>query len=142
MSSENPSGYGTVTPYLVVRDAESVIDFAKQTFGATELSRLTDDSGSIMHAEFTIGDSLVMIGTAGEQNPPMPAMLHVYVADADAVYLQALAAGATSLREPRTEFYGDRMAGVRDTQGNQWWLATHVEDVSPEEMQRRAAQYR
>jgi PhnB protein len=70
----------------------------------------------------------------------MPAMLHLYVEECDAAYQQAMSAGATSIQEPRTQFYGDRMAGVRDSQGNQWWLATHVEDVSPEELQRRAAQ--
>jgi PhnB protein len=93
-----------------------------------------------MHAEFTIGDSVVMVGEANDEHPPMPAMLHLYVEECDAAYQQAMSAGATSIQEPRTQFYGDRMAGVRDSQGNQWWLATHVEDVSPEELQRRAAQ--
>jgi PhnB protein len=135
-----PAGYHTVTPYLVVRDAGAVIDFAKQAFGATERGRHLDDTGRVMHAEITIGDSVVMIGEANEEWSPTPAMLHLYVPDSDATYRQAMSAGGKSLREPRTEFYGDRMAGVADPQGNQWWLATHVEDVSPEEMQRRAQQ--
>ena len=135
-----PEGYHTVTPYLVVNDAGSVIDFAKQAFGATERGRHTDDTGRIMHAEIAIGDSVVMIGESSEHVPSMPAMLHLYVSDSDATYQKAMDAGATSIREPRTEFYGDRTAGVTDSQGNQWWLATHVEDVTPEEMQRRAKQ--
>jgi uncharacterized glyoxalase superfamily protein PhnB len=135
-----PDGYSTVTPYIIVNDAGSVIDFAKQAFGATERMRQLDDSGRVMHAEISIGDSVVMIGEASEHFSRMPATLHLYVPDSDATYQKAIAAGGKSLREPRTEFYGDRMAGVEDSQGNQWWLATHVEDVSPEEMKRRAAQ--
>jgi PhnB protein len=135
-----PPGYHSVTPYLVVRDPGSVIDFAKQAFGATERMRHTDQKGRVVHAEITIGDSVVMIGESSEQHPSMPSTLHLYLSDSDAAYRQAMAAGATSVREPTTEFYGDRMAGVRDSEGNNWWLATHVEDVSPEEMQRRAAQ--
>lgn len=134
-----PSGYHTVTPYLVVRDASAVIDFARHAFGATERSRHTDASGRIMHAEIAVGDSVVMIGEANEEWGAMPATLHVYVQDVDATYRSAVDAGGESLRAPRTEFYGDRMAGVKDSQGNQWWIAAHVEDVSPEEMQRRAA---
>jgi PhnB protein len=137
-----PAGYHTVTPYLVVRDAGSVIDFAKRAFGATERMRHVEDSGRVMHAEITIGDSVVMIGEANEEWSPMPATLHLYVRDSDAAYQNAISAGAKSLREPRTEFYGDRMAGVADSQGNQWWVATHVEDVSPDEMKRRAQQQR
>lgn len=135
-----PSGYHTVTPYIVVPNAGSVIDFAKQAFGATERMRHLDDAGRVMHAEITIGDSVVMIGEPTEEWKPMPATLHLYVKDSDATYRQAISAGGRSLREPRTEFYGDRMAGVADAQGNQWWLSTHVEDVSPEEMERRAKQ--
>ena len=140
MTEPIPSGYHTVTPYLIVRDAASIIDFAQRAFGASERMRHLDQNGRVMHAEFTIGDSVVMIGEASEQHPPAATTLHLYLPDADAAYKQALAAGAASVREPKTEFYGDRMAGVRDTEGNNWWLATHVEDVSPEEMQRRAAQ--
>jgi PhnB protein len=136
-----PQGYGTVTPYLVVEDAGAVIDFATRAFDATERMRYPDPAtGRIMHAEISIGSSIVMIGEANDETEPNPATLHLYVEDTDAVYAQAMAAGGTSLREPRTEFYGDRMAGVRDSQGNSWWLATHVEDVTPEEMERRAAQ--
>lgn len=134
-----PEGYHTVTPYLVVRGAAQLVEFMKQAFAAEEIQRMAMPDGTIMHAEVNIGDSRVMLGDAGGQNEPMPAMLHLYVEDADAFYKQALQAGATSLREPVNEFYGDRMAGVKDSFGNQWWLATHIEDVSPEEMAKRQA---
>ena len=85
-----------------------------------------------------LGDSVVMIGQAREEWPARPAALYVYVEDTDAIYKRALAAGGRSVMEPRDTFYGDRNAGVEDPSGNQWWIATHVEDVPPEEMERRA----
>jgi len=135
-----PDGYHTVTPYLVLEGAAKFIDFAKQAFGAEETFRMAGPDGKIGHAELKIGDSMIMLGDApGAQSGPMPGMLHLYVPDADASYKRALQAGATSLREPADQFYGDRSAGVKDAFGNQWWLATHIEDVAPEEMQKRAA---
>ena len=134
-----PAGYHTVTPYLVVSGAAQLIDFMKQVFAAEELSRMARPDGTIMHAEVKIGDSRVMLGEASGEAAAMPAMIHLYVEDMDAVYQKALQAGATSLREPEDQFYGDRLGGVKDAFGNQWWLATHIEDVSPEEMARRAA---
>jgi uncharacterized glyoxalase superfamily protein PhnB len=134
-----PDGYRTVTPYLVVRDAPRLIEFVQQAFGATELMRHLRPDGSVMHAEVQIGDSRVMLGEAPPSATPMPGSMHLYVVDTDALYHLALQAGATSLREPRNEFYGDRMAGVQDPVGNQWWIATHVEDVAPVEMALRAA---
>ena len=89
-----------------------------------------------------IGDSLVMVGSAGPENPAMPAMIHLYVEDCDAVYERALAAGATSEREPTDQFYGDRSGGVRDQGGNLWWIATHVEDVPEDEMAKRIEEMR
>lgn len=132
-----PDGYHTVTPYLIVEDALAILDFLERAFGATVLDRYLAPDGSVTHAEFRIGDSLVMLGGASAQYPPIAAMLHLYVEDVDAVYRQALAAGATSLREPENMPYGDRSAGVKDPAGNQWWIATHVEDVSSEEVARR-----
>ncbi|MGH7391952.1 MAG: VOC family protein [Candidatus Rokuibacteriota bacterium] len=133
-----PDGYHTVTPYLVVHGAAKVLDFAKQAFGAKEVERMARPDGTIMHAEMKIGDSIVMMGEASSEHAPMPAMLHVYVDDADAIYKRALQAGATSVKEPADQFYGDRSGGVKDTAGNQWWIATHKEDVPPDEMKRRA----
>ena len=133
-----PEGYNTVTPYLVLERAPECIDFMKKVFDAQERMRMNGPDGTVGHAELMIGDSVVMIGSAGGENVPMPAMLHLYVEDCDSVYLRALDSGATSVREPEDQFYGDRSAGVKDAFGNIWYLATHVEDVPPEEMQRRA----
>jgi len=134
-----PDGYHTVTPYLVVKGVAGLVEFLKEAFDAEETERMTAPDGSVVHAEVRIGDSMVMMGEAGGSGAPMPAMLYLYVPDADASYERALRAGASSVRELRNEFYGDRTGGVSDPFGNQWWLATHVEDVSPEELARRVA---
>jgi PhnB protein len=135
-----PEGQSTVSPYLIVAGAAELIDFMKHTFGAQEVLRMARPDGAVGHAEVRIGDSNLMVA---EASPPqvevMTAMIHVYVDDADAVYKRALAAGATSMREPADQFYGDRTGGVKDAFGNQWWMATRKEDLSPEELQKRAA---
>lgn len=134
-----PEGYHTVTPYLVVNSVAKLIDFLKLTFeakGADELMRRPD--GSVAHAEVRLGDSVVMMGEPAPGQPLMPAGLYIYVKDTDTTYERALKAGATSLMEPADQFYGDRNAGVLDPFGNRWWIGTHVEDVAPEEMARRA----
>jgi PhnB protein len=136
-----PEGYHTATPYLVVPGVAKVIDFLKQAFDATEIhERLSRPDGAIMHAEVKIGDSPIMMGEPMGQSAPMPAFVYLYVADTDACYQRALKAGATSLMEPADQFYGDRNAGVRDSAGNVWWIGTHIEDVAPEELARRASQ--
>lgn len=135
-----PDGYHSVTPYLLVPDVDGMIDFLKRVFDAEERSRAVDSEGNVMHSEVLLGDSIVMMASSNEQNPPTRSMLHIYLEDVDDAYQRALDAGATSLREPRDEFYGDRSGGVQDVFGNQWWLATHVEDVSEEEMERRMAE--
>lgn len=132
-----PEGYHTLTPYLVVEDAGKVADFLKAAFGAKENHRTTAPNGSVMHANVTIGDSRVMLGGAPGQKP-VPAMLYLYVNDADAVYARAIEAGAVPVMPPANQFYGDRNAMVKDPGGNSWCIATHVEDVSSEEMDRRA----
>lgn len=139
MPQNPPDGYQTVTPYAVVDDPEAVIEFAGAVVGGKVRARSERDDGTVMHAEITIGDSLLMVGGATGESPPFPAMLHVYVDDVDAVFASALARSAISLREPEDQFYGDRLAGVIDEQGNQWWFATRVEERSAEEMDRRAA---
>lgn len=123
-----PRGYSTVSPYLVVSGASRVIDFTKHAFGATELRRYQMPDGSIMHAEVRIGDTVVMLGEAGGQWQPVPAFLHVYVEDVDAVYQRALAAGGESVQEPQQKGGDDpdRRAGVKDPGGNTWWIATPV----------------
>jgi uncharacterized glyoxalase superfamily protein PhnB len=134
-----PDGYHTITPYLAVHGASKLLDFLKRTFDSQEIERLERPDGSVGHAEVRIGDSMLMIGEPGDPAQAMPAMLYVYVADVDATYQRALAAGAVSLQAPSDQFYGDRNAGVKDPFGNRWWVATHKEDVSPDEMKRRAA---
>jgi uncharacterized glyoxalase superfamily protein PhnB len=132
-----PEGFHTVTPYLLVDDAAGLIPFLERAFGATLLGRYDSPDGRLMHASLQIGDSKVMMGQAAEQWPAMPAMLHLYVEDVDAVFRRAVEAGARSIREPEDQFYGDRSGGVVDPAGNQWWITTHIEDVSDEEMARR-----
>ena len=133
-----PEGYHTVTPYLTVPGVARLIDFLKQAFGAEEKERMMRPDGSVGHAEVRIGDSMVMMGEPSDKFPPMPATIYLYVPDTDAAYRRAIQAGASSMMEPTNQFYGDRNAGVKDPSGNLWWIATHVEDVPPEEMRRRA----
>lgn len=132
-----PDGYQDVIPYLHVPDVTAHVEFLKQVFGATVKEELHGEGGEVRHGEVRIGDSVVMLG-----KPPggelMPSNLYIYVADTDAAYGRALALGATTVMEPADQFYGDRNAGVKDVAGNIWWISTHVEDVSPEEMERRA----
>jgi PhnB protein len=132
-----PDGYHTVTPYLTVDDAAAQIEFLKNAFNAELTFQMNDDKGNVRHAEMKVGDSMLMIGQARDEWHSKPANFYLYVADCDAAYKQALAAGGKSIQEPKTQVYGDRSGGVEDPQGNNWWVATHVEDVSPEEMDRR-----
>ena len=136
-----PEGYRTVTPYVIVDGAAGVIEFAKRAFDAEERFRMDREDGTVGHAEIVIGDSVVMVADASGEWPAMPGGLHLYVEDCDATYARALEAGATTIREPADQFYGDRSGGVRDAAGNVWWITTHVEDVSPEEMERRAREW-
>jgi uncharacterized glyoxalase superfamily protein PhnB len=136
-----PDGYHSVNPYLTVQGVEKLLEFLKQVFAAEETERIPRPDGSIGHAEVRIGDSVVMMGDATDEWPPMPGSAYVYVTDVDDVYQTALSAGATSLHEPTEEFYGDRMAGVRDPVGNVWWIATHTEDVPAEELAKRAQEW-
>jgi PhnB protein len=137
-----PDGYHTVTPYMIVEGGQKVIDFAKQAFGAKERFLMPGEGGSVMHAELEIGDSVVMIADATPQWKANNSMLYLYVEDCDAVYQRALAAGGQSVMEPKDQFYGDRSAGVLDPAGNYWGMATHIEDVSPEELEKRSAAYK
>jgi len=131
-----PEGHHTVTPYLVVSGVAKLIEFTKQVFDAQEVFISKRPDGSIAHAEVRIGDSTIMMGE-GQNVKNFPGMLHLYLEDCDAPYARAIQAGAKSLREPADQPHGDRMGGVEDAFGNQWWLATHIEDVSAEEIERR-----
>lgn len=133
-----PPGYNSVSPYLTVRDVNALIDFLVTVFDGEVKERITRPDGSAGHAEVRIGDSLIMMGGATPSCEVHPATLYTYVADVDATYQKALAAGATSDTPPTDMFYGDRAAAVRDPSGNQWWIATNKEQLSQEELQRRA----
>lgn len=134
-----PDGHHTVTPYLVVADVRELLEFVTKAFDAEVKFQMPGPDGRIAHAEFRVGDSMVMCGQAGGEHPPFPAMLHLYVPNADALFNKAVAAGAAVVRPIADQFYGDRTGGVKDPFGNQWFVATHIEDVSPEEMKRRMA---
>jgi uncharacterized glyoxalase superfamily protein PhnB len=137
-----PEGFHTLTPYLCVRGAAELIEFLKQAFDAQEIDRHTTPEGVVFHAAVKIGDSMVFVGEAPKElgsRALMPAMLYMYVHDVDAVYAKAIQAGGKSIREPADQFYGDRSGAVEDAAGNQWWVATHKEDVTHEELSRRAS---
>ena len=137
-----PDGYHTVTPYLTVRGAPKVIEFLKQAFGA-ELSHdpIKRPDGSIMHAQVKIGDSLVMIAEESDMAKATSSALYLYVPNVDAVFQQAVKAGGKTVMEPMDMFYGDRSGGVKDPSGNSWFIATHKEDVAPQELAKRAAAF-
>lgn len=133
-----PEGYHTVTPYLTVSDLPRLVQFLADAFDGKPSELVPDEQGQVRHAEVRIGDSMVMIGQEREQWKARPGTIYLYVEDAHATYKRAMSAGAKSLMEPAQMFYGDINGGVEDPVGNWWWIATHVEDVSPEEMERRA----
>lgn len=124
-----PDGFHTVTPYLVVPDAALLIDFLKRAFNAEEIHRSHRPDGAVAHAQVKIGDSMVMMGQAQDEWKPMPCMLYLYVEDVDAWFERAVQAGGTVVRQVNDEAYGDRAGGVQDPAGNQWWVATHRQDV-------------
>jgi PhnB protein len=135
-----PEGLQTITPYLVVDDAAKLIEFIKNAFDGKVSFISKRDDNKIMHATVSIGTSTIMIGDTMEGMESQTAMLYLYLEDADRVFKKAIDAKATSVREPKTEFYGDRAGAVKDQWGNVWWIATHVEDVDPEELDRRMKQ--
>ena len=140
-----PDGYRSVTPYLFIRGAAQAIEFYKQAFDARERMRTPGPNGKIMHAELDLGDSMIMLA---DEFPEMnalspqavggsPVMIAIYVNDVDAIFNRAISAGAKPLRPVANQFYGDRSGSLSDPFGHIWNIATHVEDVSPEEMNRR-----
>jgi PhnB protein len=141
-----PDGYHTITPYLIVKGAAAAIDFYMRAFGAAEKTRLGGPGGKIMHAEILVGDSPIMLADEYPQmnafSPPSvggsPVFLLLYVEDVDAVVRRATAAGARLLRPVQDQFYGDRSGTITDPFGHFWTIATHKEDVSNEEIERRA----
>ena len=142
-----PDGYRGAIPYLTVKNAAAAIDFYKQAFGATELMRMAAPDGKIGHAEIKIGDAILMLS---DEYPEMnvlspetiggsPVVIHLYVENVDVTAGQAIAAGAKVVKPVEDQFYGDRAGKFTDPFGHHWWLATHKEDVAPEEIKKRAA---
>jgi PhnB protein len=144
-----PKGYHSVTPYLVMQGAAKALDFYKQAFGAVELFRMPGPDGHIGHAEIKIGDSPVMLADEmpqmGFRGPKAiggtPVSLMIYVENVDAVFPRAIAAGAKELRPVKDQFYGDRSGTLEDPFGHVWTISTHKEDLTPEEIGRRAAEF-
>jgi uncharacterized glyoxalase superfamily protein PhnB len=126
MSSHKPAGHPAVSPYLLVADARAMLAFLETTFGARELYRKMGQDGSIMHAEVRIEDSVVMVGERPERAASLCGSVHVYVPDVDACHARGLAAGATQVSPPTDQPYGDRTAGLRDPEGNLWWIGTRL----------------
>jgi len=124
-----PEGFSNVTPYLHPRRAQPFINFLKQAFGAEELHKYASPDGVIQHAEVKIGDSMLEMGESRGPYQPLPAVFYMYVPDVDAVYQQALSAGATSISVPTDHPYGDRSGGVLDPFGHTWYIATHIKDI-------------
>jgi PhnB protein len=136
-----PEGYHTAVPYLIVNDADKLLTFLKTAFNGKVKEEHRTPDGKVMHADVMIGDSHIMMGQANEKYRAMPGSVLLYVADCDALYNAALKAGAKSVQELKDQFYGDRSGGVEDPTGNHWWISTHVEDVSLEEIDRRRAEW-
>jgi PhnB protein len=142
-----PEGYPSVMPYLIVDGGVAAIEFYGKVLGATERMRMPGPDGKIGHAELEVGDSLIMladehpeVGAVGPKTVGgTPVTIHVYVEDVDDVFQRAIDAGAKELRGVEDQFYGDRSAQFEDPFGHRWSVATHVEDVPPEEMEKRAA---
>jgi uncharacterized glyoxalase superfamily protein PhnB len=137
-----PEGFHSITPYLVVDGAEKIIRFMKEAFGAQPVFEpMARPDGKIMHAELKVGDSIVMISDSSERAKATSSTLYLYVPNVDAVFQKAVKAGGISEQEPANQFYGDRSGGVRDPAGNRWYIATHVEDVAPAELKKRAVEF-
>jgi PhnB protein len=134
-----PEGYHTVTPYLTVRGAANMIAFLQQAFGAVIAHEpLKRPDGSIMHAQVRIGDSHIMLAEESEWAQATRSTLYLYVPDVDSVYRHAVKAGGETIMEPSDMFYGDRSGGVKDPAGNSWFIATRKEDLTPQELAKRA----
>ena len=132
-----PAGHNAVSPYLVVKDVAKMIDFLITVFEGEKIEGFLKPDGSLMHGEVKIHDSVIMIGQAQPEWSPQTNMIHIYVEDVDATYEKALASGAQSIMPPADQFYGNRESGVTGPMGNSWWIATHKEDLSHEEMMER-----
>jgi PhnB protein len=140
MPRNPPDGFHTLTPICLAADADGLVAFVEAALSGEVIRTFRDDGGRLAHAEVQIGDSMLMVGPASDEWPGFSAMLCVYVDHVDEAYALALAAGASSLRPPADQPYGDRSAAVVDSEGNQWWLTTRIEDLTREEIVERVSQ--
>lgn len=150
MAKPIPTGYHSITPGLIVKDIKKALAFYKKAFGAQEVTVLNNPDGSVMHAEIKIGDSMLMLGQENPEWPQhksaesyggSPISLNIYLADCDAAFKKAVAAGAKGVKSPEDAFWGDRYGQVEDPFGYSWGILTHKKDVSPAEMQKAAMEW-
>ncbi len=139
MAKPIPGGYTAVTPYLIVKDVAAQLDFVTRAFGAVIHVKMKAPDGSIGHCDVSINGAHIMMGQACGDHKEIPAMLYLYVEDADAVHAKALAAGGILDMSVKDQFYGDRSGSVKDANGNTWWIATHKEDLSEAQIGERMA---
>lgn len=142
MTTTAPHGYGTVTPWIIVRGAARFLDFLAAAFGARETARVQNPDSTIGHAEAAIGDSVVMMFDAADGWPDTPAFLRLYVSNADDAVARAIEAGCTSVTAVTELFWGDKVGRVRDPWGNLWWIQQHIAELSDDEVGRRSGEQR
>jgi uncharacterized glyoxalase superfamily protein PhnB len=138
MTQPVPKGFQTLTPYLVLPNLKDFLPFIEKAFDATVTERIEGPGGAVMHAEARIGTSMLMMGEAMDGQEPRSGMLYLYVDDCEAWFQRAVDGGAQVLRPLEDQFYGDRMGGVTDAFGNIWWIGSRIEDLTEEELQKRA----
>ena len=136
-----PDGFRTITPYLIVKNAEKLIKFLQQAFSAEQISLTLNAVNKVQNAVYRINDSMVMLAEANDDTVVTPSAFYFYTPDTDSQYQKALSVGGKSLMEPNDQFYGDRNAGIEDPCGNSWWFATKIEHISDEEMMERMMEF-
>ena len=142
MANPIPQGYSAITPYLAVQNAPAFLDFITKIFDAEIVERIDGEGGLVMHAEAKINGAMLMLADACDKMPATRSGLYVYVDDVDGTWQRAVDAGAESQMAPADQFYGDRSGGFKDQWDNSWYVAKHIEDVSPEEIARRAGEWK
>jgi len=136
---KRPQGFSTLTPFIMAKEVDKIIDFAKQAFGGEVTSILHNSKGEVWHCQMKIGDSMIMFADTMGEHDGTTSCQYLYVDNPDAVYKKAVAAGGKEFAKPEDQFYGDRAGGVIDPAGNYWWVAKQIEEVSQGELERRAA---
>jgi PhnB protein len=141
MSAHVPIGYHSVNPYLLVRDAPAIFAFLQHAFGAAEIRRTAISNGPLFNIEVRLGDSVIFLAQVPDPSQARPSSLYLYVADVNETYKNSLSAGAQSISAPADMFFGDRMAGVADPEGNEWWIASRMTTYDSEQLQKLAVEF-